>query len=76
MKENNVQTELKITGMTCEHCVKAVTTELSALEGVSQVQISLVPEGISTAVVTSAADLSPVAVAAAIDEAGYELVTA
>ena len=71
-----MQTELKITGMTCEHCVKAVTTELSALEGVSQVQISLVPEGISTAVVTSAADLSPVAVAAAIDEAGYELVTA
>ena len=71
-----METEFKITGMTCEHCVNAVTKELGAVAGVSDVQIDLVPEGVSTARVTSSVDLSPAEIAAAIDEAGYELASA
>jgi copper chaperone len=59
-----------VTGMTCGHCAHAVTGELSGLEGVSQVHVSLVPGGESTVTVTSEARLSEQAVAAALDEAG------
>ncbi len=59
-----------VTGMTCGHCVQAVTDELSALAGVSDVQVSL-SDGAVT--VTSAAPLDRAAVAAAVDEAGYAL---
>ncbi len=60
--------------MTCGHCVAAVTDELSALEGVTNVEVALVSNGISTVTVQSDAPLSTDAVAAAIDEAGYALV--
>lgn len=63
-----------ITGMTCGHCVGAITQELSALDGVSEVRIDLVAGGTSTAVITSTSALSDTDVAAAVDEAGYELV--
>ncbi|MGV9762978.1 heavy-metal-associated domain-containing protein [Micromonospora tulbaghiae] len=60
-----------VTGMTCAHCVKAVTEELSALPGVEEVRIDLTS---GTATVISAAPLSAESVRAAVDEAGYELV--
>ena len=63
-------TTYAVTGMTCGHCAHAVTGELSGLEGVSQVDISLVPGGESKVTVTSEAPLSEQAVAAALDEAG------
>ncbi|MDZ5444692.1 heavy metal-associated domain-containing protein [Micromonospora sp. 4G57] len=59
-----------ITGMTCEHCVRAVTGELSALPGVEEVQVDLTT---GTATVASAAPLPVESVRAAVDEAGYEL---
>ncbi|HEV7964160.1 MAG TPA: cation transporter [Actinoplanes sp.] len=62
-----------VTGMTCGHCVQAVTGELSALPGVDAVQIDL---GTGAVTVTSAAPLADDAVRAAVDEAGYELVDA
>ena len=66
-----------VSGMTCEHCVHAVTEELSALQGVSRVQVDLVPGGQSLVTVTSEAELSEHAVAAALDEAGdYRLAAA
>ena len=66
-----------VTGMTCEHCVHAVTGELSALEGVSRVQVDLVPGGQSRVTVTSEAELAERAVAAALEEAGdYQLAAA
>lgn len=68
-----VSTELQVAGMTCGHCVTSVTAELSALEGVTGVNVALVAGGVSTVTVQSAAPLAPEAVAAAIDEAGYEL---
>ena len=64
----------RVTGMTCEHCVAAVTEELSALEGVDSVAVDLVAGGTSTVTVESAVPLDPAAVAEAIDEAGYALV--
>ena len=36
-------TTYHVTGMTCEHCVKAVTEELTELPGVSAVTVTLVP---------------------------------
>jgi copper chaperone len=64
---------LKVTGMTCAHCVSAVTAELTALPGVTAVEIDLQAGGVTPVTVTSDAELDPSAVAAAIDEAGYEL---
>lgn len=66
-------TQYTVTGMTCGHCVKAVTEELSALPGVRQVDVALVPNGASTVTVTSDAPLAESDVRAAVDEAGYEL---
>jgi len=59
-----------VTGMTCEHCVHAVETELGALPGVSGVAVDLNAGGTSTIRVTGAAELKPDQVAAALDEAG------
>jgi copper chaperone CopZ len=70
-------TTYAVTGMTCEHCVHAVTGELSGLEGVSEVSVDLVPGGESRVMVTSEAGLPEQAVAAALDEAGdYRLASA
>jgi copper chaperone len=63
----------RVNGMTCEHCVAAVTEELSALDGVTAVDVDLVAGGTSTVTVTSAGPLDPTLVAEAVDEAGYEL---
>ena len=65
-----------VAGMTCGHCVKAVTEELSALEGVTSVAVALADDGPSTVTVTSEQPLEESAVAAAVDEAGYELAPA
>jgi copper chaperone len=66
-----VQSSYTVTGMTCGHCVSAVTAELSRLPGVSDVQVDLAS---GVAVVTSAAELSAADVRAAVDEAGYALI--
>jgi copper chaperone len=63
-------TRYPVTGMTCEHCVRAVTAELARLPGVTEVAVELVPGGESSVTVTSAAPLSADAVRAALDEAG------
>jgi len=66
-------TTVHVSGMTCGHCVAAVTQELTALDGVQEVQVELVTDGASTVTVTSDAPLPDDALRAAIDEAGYEL---
>jgi copper chaperone CopZ len=64
---------LPVVGMTCGHCVQAVTQELTALDGVQDVSVELVPDGTTVVTVTSAAPLDDAAVRAAIDEAGYDI---
>lgn len=65
------QTEIKISGMTCGHCVSSVTEELKEIEGVQDVEVILDAKGISTATVKTAGPLSEENIRAAIDEAGY-----
>jgi copper chaperone len=67
-------TTYPVTGMTCEHCVNAVTSELGALDGVSGVTVELVPDGISLVTVTSDMPVAEHAVAGALDEAGGYLI--
>jgi len=59
-----------VTGMTCQHCVNAVTGELTALGGVSSVVVDLVPGGESLVTVVSDAPLAQQVVAGALGEAG------
>lgn len=66
-------TTLHVTGMTCDHCVKAVTEELGAVEGVDSVDVDLVAGGTSAVTVHSAGPVPAEALRAAVDEAGYEL---
>ncbi|GAA1745396.1 heavy-metal-associated domain-containing protein [Aeromicrobium alkaliterrae] len=63
----------QVTGMTCGHCTAAVTEELTSLDGVTGVTIDLVKGGTSAVHVETARELSREEVAAAVDEAGYEL---
>jgi copper chaperone len=65
----------RVNGMTCDHCVRAVTAELSRLDEVGSVDVTLVPGGVSTVVVEASNPLTDAEVAAALDEAGpYVLV--
>jgi copper chaperone CopZ len=68
-----VTSTFTVSGMTCEHCVAAVTGELSTLPGVADVKVDL---GSGAVIVTSEAPLPADAVRAAVDEAGYELADA
>lgn len=68
-------TTYAVTGMTCDHCVRAVTNELTALDEVRDVSINLVADGVSTVTVTSTEQLTDEQIGAAFDEAGdYQLV--
>jgi copper chaperone len=60
----------RVTGMTCEHCVHAVSGELRNLGGVTGVTVALTPGGESGVTVSSDAPLTEQAVAEALDEAG------
>ncbi len=66
-------TTYQVNGMTCGHCVAAVKEELQALDGVTAVEVALVPGGASTVEVTSQRRLDEATVRGAVDEAGYEL---
>ncbi len=58
-----------VTGMTCGHCVSAVTEEVTQVPGVTAVDVDLASGRLT---VTSDAPVDD-AVRAAVDEAGYEL---
>ncbi len=63
------------TGLTCHHCVHAVTQEMSALDGVSDVQVELVNGGASTVTFAAEREVASDEIRAALDEAGeYQLV--
>ena len=59
-----------VTGMTCAHCVSAVTEEVGAVPGVTEVRVDLATGALT---VTSETPVDDDAVAAAVDEAGYAL---
>ncbi|TFV87693.1 copper chaperone [Blastococcus sp. CT_GayMR20] len=59
-----------VVGMTCGHCVSAVTEEVSQLPGVTGVDVDLASGGLT---VTSDGPVEETAVRAAVQEAGYEV---
>ncbi|MGY2129491.1 heavy-metal-associated domain-containing protein [Blastococcus sp. SYSU DS0617] len=63
-------TNYTVVGMTCGHCVNAVTEEVSAVPGVSTVDVDLESGGLT---VTSDAPVDEAAVRAAVEEAGYSV---
>ena len=63
-------TTLKVSGLTCGHCVTHVTEELEAVAGVKNVSVLLNKGGQSTVTVVSDTVLSDTALAEAINEAG------
>ena len=59
-----------VVGMTCGHCVNSVTEEVSAVEGITGVDVDL-DSGALT--VISEAPVDEDAVRAAVEEAGYSV---
>jgi copper chaperone len=60
----------EVDGMTCGHCVSAVTAELTALVGDGTVEVALVEGGPSTVTITGGTVLDDRQIADALDEAG------
>jgi copper ion binding protein len=60
-----------VKGMTCAHCVRSVTEEVSAVPGVSGVDVDLASGRVTVA---SGRPVDDAAVRAAVEEAGYEVV--
>ena len=61
---------ITVTGMSCEHCEKAVRAEISAIRGVSQVDVD-----VASGEVKILAEPVPdtATLRAAVEEAGYQL---
>ena len=64
-------TTFTVTGMTCAHCRRAVTEEITAVDGVESVVVDLAS---GTVTVTAARPVDRADISAAVDEAGYALV--
>jgi copper ion binding protein len=65
-----MKTNLKIDGMSCEHCVKHVKDALEEVTGVISAAVSLAE---NSAVVEHSDAVTPDALKAAVVEAGYEV---
>ncbi|WP_304505388.1 heavy-metal-associated domain-containing protein [Blastococcus sp. LR1] len=61
-----------VSGMTCGHCVASVTEEVSQVPGVTDVNVDLASGGLT---VSSETAVDDAAVRAAVEEAGYTIVT-
>jgi copper chaperone len=61
---------VKIKGMSCQHCVMAVTKALSALDGIKNVQVDLKS---GTATYDEAKPVDASVIADAIKKAGYDV---
>jgi copper chaperone len=59
-----------VVGMTCGHCVSAVTEEVGQVRGVTAVDVDLTSGALT---VTGDAPVDEAAVRAAVEEAGYEV---
>ena len=64
------ETTYSVTGMTCDHCVRAVQSEVGKVPGVASVSVDL---GSGRVTVVSEQPVDAAAVRAAVEEAGFEL---
>jgi copper chaperone len=69
----SVTSQYVVSGMHCGHCVSSVTEEVSAVSGVTDVEVDL-DSGRLT--VVSDTEIPVQSIEAAVDEAGYSLATA
>jgi copper chaperone len=65
-------TRYTVEGMSCGHCVAAVQAELGRLPGVERVDVELATGAVT---VESVAPVDAAAVATAVEEAGYQVVS-
>jgi copper ion binding protein len=66
-----ITSTFQVEGMTCGHCINSVQTEVSTIEGVTSVDVDLASGQVT---VSSDFPIDSTAVAAAVDEAGYQVV--
>jgi len=59
-----------VAGMTCAHCIGAVTREVSGVPGVTGVSVELASGSVT---IKSSAPLADALVEAAVEEAGYAM---
>jgi copper chaperone CopZ len=59
-----------VLGMSCQHCVDAVTARVSAVPGVLEAHVDLADQQLR---VVASGPLDDAAVIAAVDEAGFEV---
>lgn len=71
---STISTTVNVSGMTCGHCVSAVSEELESLAGVEEIAVDLNAGGVSTVTITSTEELSPSEIGEAVAEAGYLVV--
>lgn len=64
------KTSYRVVGMTCDHCVRSVTAEVSQVAGVTDVDVDLASGALT---VTSDGVVDDEAVVTAVEEAGYEV---
>ncbi|UGT70949.1 copper ion binding protein [Nocardia gipuzkoensis] len=63
-------TTVTVTGMTCGHCVSSVREEVGRIPGVTDVKVDLASGRVD---IDSDTPIQRDAIAAAVDEAGYQL---
>lgn len=63
-------TTIAVVGMTCDHCVRAVSSEVKQIPGVSAVDVDLESGAVT---VSSDAAIDEGLLRAAVEEAGYEV---
>lgn len=61
-----------VDGMTCDHCARAVTAEITAVQGVAAVDVDV---ALGEVIITSETPLDDAAVRSAVEEAGYRVRT-
>jgi copper chaperone CopZ len=59
---------VRVPGMTCDHCVAAISGEISRVPGVTWVDVDLASKNVAV----HGRDLDPTAVRDAVVDAGYE----
>jgi len=72
MPEKNI----KVQGMTCDHCVNSVTDELNKISGVTGVNIALNTDAPTPVNIVADNDISDADIKAAVEEAGYTIAPA
>lgn len=63
------RTKLNVTGMTCHHCARAVTSALEGVDGVRSARVDL--DALTALIDYDEARTDPQRLAAAVAEAGY-----